>query len=181
MARGKMVKVGDDWVDGFQVGRQAAMADWEFRRGKEARDFQRLVWRLQAKKYWANKNPESKARIQEYRREWARKHRERMNEYSRKAKKKLRANSKYRAKELAKKRAKHAEKSAAMRADRVYTCVVCGAQWCQLGRIPSRPPKYCTQSCRGRANYQRGKAAGKAWAARGKAYVAAQARPGGDS
>lgn len=151
----------EDMKSGFAVGKAAAIADWQFRKEQNDGDFKHLVWRLQAKKYWAAKPSERKARIFGYRRRWALEHPEQVKASAAKARKKLRGDPRKRAKELADKRARHAEKSQARRAATVYTCAVCEVQWCQLGRIPARPPKYCVQACRSRANYLRAKAAGK--------------------
>lgn len=69
--------------------RELKLRDWEIARVD--RDFERLVWRLQAKKYWAAKAPERKARIKAYRAQWQRDHRDRMNELQRARRKAVRA------------------------------------------------------------------------------------------
>ena len=73
----------------------------------------------------------------------------------RKAKAKRRANGKSAA-EARRRRAKaRAKRVAAIE----YVCVVCGKRWGQDPdkRIPTRPPKYCSQSCTSRAQYMREK------------------------
>ena len=132
----------------------------------------RLSWRKFAKKWWANATPEQKAKVYAYRQQWARENWGRVLESGRKAKRKRRAKPGAWAAELSEKRARRAAETQARRAELVYTCSSCGSQWCQLGRIPSRPPKYCTQACRARANYLRGKAAQKPWALRTKEHRA---------
>ena len=149
----------DGASQGFQIGRSFAILEW--RHKKEAEEFQRLVWRLQARKYWAAKNPESKARIQAYRRQWALAHPEQVQGYNAKAKARLRSNPAYREKEAATMRAKRAIATAERRANTVYTCAECGTRWSPVRRIPSRPPKYCAQPCKSRAAYRRARAAGK--------------------
>lgn len=144
---------------GFQIGRSAALLDWQHKR--EAKEFLRLVWRLQAKKYWAAKDPERKRRIYEYRRQWAQDHPEAVRQMMAKAKEKYRSRPQNRAKEAMQKRERRAVEREKRRAETVYTCVECGAQWSPIGRIPSRPPKYCSLSCRGKVAYRRDKAAGK--------------------
>jgi hypothetical protein len=159
--------------DGFLTGRNAAIQDWRFRKEQQEGDFQRLVWRLQAKKYWAAKPEERKALIRAYRERWRKEHMDRANESSRKSKAKRRRDPQLRRVEIEEKRAKRAVERQARRAAIVYTCAVCGTQWSPaVGRIPARAPKYCPNgtSCRGRANYQRGKAAGKRWALRTKEH-----------
>ncbi len=164
MPRDHTVKIGGDWSDGFLVGKAAALSDWAFKKEHiDGLDFRRLVWRLQAKKYWAAKNPISKARIKEYRRQWRLQHKAHCQRLTRDWKREARKDPAYRAKQAAAHRAATAIKSQKRRAELIYTCVVCGAQWCRLGRIPARPPKYCGQRCRSRANYLRAKAAGKPW------------------
>lgn len=143
---------------GFQVGRAAALSDWRARReGTKDPAFQRLVWRLQARKYWGAKNPASKARIRAYRKQWAETNKERYREAVNRCRRRLRANPEYWARELAAKRARHAAKSAERRAATVYTCETCGHQWGPdpAKRIPTRPPKYCSTRCRSKAQYQR--------------------------
>ena len=122
-------------------------------------DFQRLIWRLQARKYWQAKNPESKARILEYRRQWAKDHPEQVRASMLASKRRFNARNRERL--VAEKRAKYAAKSQARREATVYVCQLCGAEWCQIGRIPSRPPKFCSQPCKSRIGYLRAKAAGK--------------------
>ena len=170
MPREQIVNIGGDWVDGMLVGRQAALAEWRLRKEIDDDDFVHLVWRLQARKYWKAKNPTSRARILEYRRQWRLQHIDRFRASVRAAKLRRRADPLKRAHDNAMRRQLRASKSAERRAALVYTCVVCGAQWSKPGRIPPVPPKYCSQSCRGKANYARGKAQGKAWAMRDKAH-----------
>ena len=159
--------------DGFLTGKAAAIADWRFRKERNDPEFRRLIWRLQAKKYWAAKDPDRKAAIVAYREKWREEHRELHNAYSRKAKRKRRSNPEIRAAEIAEKRAKRAVGRQQRRAATVYTCQVCGTQWSPLGRLPSRPPSYCPNgaACRSKANYQRGKADGKPWALRNEAAI----------
>lgn len=144
--------------------REVRLREWFSVReaGEKPRDFKRLVWRLQQRRVWAKKAPEKKAKIYDYRRAWAKRNKERVLECAREHKRKRRAAKIGWAKdEVAKKRAVRAIASQKRRAELVYTCVVCGAQWCKLGRIPPRPPKYCSQACDSRAGYLRAKAAGK--------------------
>ena len=148
---------GVTWDDdgapvGFQIGKNAALLDWQHKR--EAKEFQRLVWRLQARKYWAAKDPERKQRIYEYRRQWALDHPERVKEYNAKAKAKRRADPKVRAAEAREKRERRAVQSQKRRARTVYTCIVCGTQWSPVGRIPSRPPHTCNNGARCKSRLQ---------------------------
>ena len=144
---------------GFLTGKAAAIADWRFRKEQKDPEFRRLVWRLQAKKYWAEKDPARKAAIVAYRERWREEHRELHNAYSRKAKRKRRNNPEIRAAEISAKRAKRAAASQRRRAATVYTCEVCGSQWSPIGRIPTQPPKYCEQRCASKAAYARAKEA----------------------
>ena len=134
--------------------REVRMGDWLVLGSRQERDeFQRLIWRLQARKHWKAKDPERKARILAYRRQWALDHPERVKEYMRKAKAKRRdsgATAKESRKRRAKKRAERIESI-------VYTCTVCGQRWQPdpSRRLPSRRPKYCSQRCRSRAANQR--------------------------
>lgn len=157
-------------ADGYSFGRLGKV---ETR--KELDEFaklcRRLSWRKFAKRWWnETATPEQKARIYAYRQQWARENWQKVLESGRKAKKKRRARPEVREQEAqAKRRAREPARNQ-RRAELVYTCAVCGVRWCQLGRIPARPPKYCTQSCRGRANYLRGKSAAKPWAMRAKEF-----------
>lgn len=150
--------------------RELRLRDWEITRVD--RDFQKLVWRLQAKKYWAAKAPERKARIKAYRAQWQRDHRERMNELQRARRKK---NGRvYSAKELATRKANRAAEKLARHAAAVWTCEVCGAQWCtplHLG-LPRFTPKWCSTAHKSRAATERRIAAGKCL------HCSAPARPG---
>lgn len=152
---------------GFLTGKAAAVAEWRFRQEVNDPTFRRLVWRLQAAKYWRAKNPASKARIMAYRARWRETHREQYNAACAKAKRKRRANPKIREAENAERRATRAIESQKRRAETVYTCRVCGSYWSPVGRLPTRPPTYCGTACSSRANYLRGKARGATWALRG--------------
>lgn len=146
---------------GFLVGKSAALADWQFRKLQNEGDFQRLVWRLQAKKYWAAKDPERKARIRAYRAQWAKDNAERYREAVNACKRRRRTKPEVREAEAAERRAKRAEATQRRREQTVYTCRVCGSYWSPLGRLPARPPTYCSQPCRSRENYRRARARGK--------------------
>jgi hypothetical protein len=148
----------DGQPQGFQVGRAAALLDWQARReGTQDPEFKRLVWRLQARNYWAAKAPERKARIYQYREEWRRRNYEHVRALHNAWRRARRADPEYWARELAKKRARHAAKSAARRAATIYTCEVCGKQWGPdpKKRIPTNPPKYCSTRCHSKAQYRR--------------------------
>jgi hypothetical protein len=152
--------------------RAAGIHEWLLKREDPRRDpeFRRLVWRLRAKRDWATKSPERKSAIRAYRKQWYEDNKERCFELAAKWKRERRKDPTYREAENATKRAKRAVETEQRRRSIVYTCEQCGAQWSNFkGRIPSRPPKYCSSSCRARANYERGKAAGKRWAKRDKA------------
>ncbi len=153
--------------DGYSFNRFA-------KRGREEREFaqlcRRLSWSKFAKKWWATATPEQKAKVYSYRQKWARENWQSVLESARRSKKKRRARPEVRANEALAKREARMPARELRRAELVYTCATCGVQWCQLGRIPSRPPKYCTQSCRARANYLRGKASGANWAKRTKDF-----------
>lgn len=56
--------------------------------------------------------------------------------------------------------AKRALETQRRREQTVYTCRVCGSYWSPLGRLPTRPPTYCSQACRSREGYRRAKARG---------------------
>ena len=146
---------------GFLTGKSAAIAEWRFRKEQGDPKFRQLVWRLQAKKYWAAKSPDRKARIYAYRRQWAKEHPERVRAMMVRAHRKFRSDPRNREHEARQKREKRAVGSQARRAATVYTCVVCGAQWSPVGRIPTRPPIYNSLSCRNRVQYARARAAGK--------------------
>lgn len=152
MPRDHVVKVGDDWVDGMLVGRAAALAEWSIRKEIDDPEFkqlcERLRWRNYAKKKWARLSPEEKRKINAYREEWRRQHPERCREISREAQRRRRQDKKKRDKDNAARRAEFQRKTQIRRSETVYICAECGAQWCQLGRIPSRPPKYCSRVCR---------------------------------
>jgi len=100
MGTGQTVNVGGEWVDGFQVGRAAALSDWEFR--KEQADFEKLCSRLYQRN-WARKfrreNPE---RVRANLRRWRERNRDKIN-----------------AKERARRRATRP----------VCECVECGKTW----------------------------------------------------
>jgi hypothetical protein len=151
----------DGHPDGYQIGKSAALLDWQHKR--EACDFEKLVGRLQARKYWANKNPLSKARIKAYRRAWQVAHREQMNACSRASKARRRRDPKVRAAEAAEKRRARELKHTLRLAETVYMCAVCGTQWHPSGRIPSQKPKYCSQRCRGKGQYEAAKARKAPW------------------
>lgn len=145
---------------GFQVGKSVALLDWQHKR--EEKEFQRLVWRLRARKYWAAKSPESKARIRDYRRRWALRHPGLVKGYNAKARKKR--TGAYRAKQAERQRAVRAIATAERRAATVYTCCVCGTQWSPVGRLPPREPHVCPNGarCKSRLQWLRGKY-GAAW------------------
>jgi hypothetical protein len=155
---------------GFLTGKAAAIADWLAKKEKNDPAFRRLVWRLQWKKYWKSKDAVRKAAIVAYRKRWAKDNHERVRKAANKARKKRRGVAANWKAELAAKKAKRAVARQARRAATVYTCVQCGSQWSPIGRIPSRPPKYCDRPCLAKANYERGKKAGKAWALRTKEH-----------
>lgn len=151
-----------DAEQGYSVRgeREVRMREWFSLRehGEGPRDFKRLVWALQQRRAWAKKAPERKARIFAYRKKWAKEHPETARDWKRRGRA---AQAPWWQKQLARKREKFAEVSAKRRAV-PWTCVVCGVQWCTVGRLPAGfKPKYCSQSCRGRAAYQRAKKAGK--------------------
>jgi len=152
--------------------RAQGIHDWLIKREDPRRDpeFRRLVWRLRAKKHWAEKSPEKKSAIREYRKQWYEDNKDHCNEMAAKWKREARKDPTYREAENEEKRARRAAETEHRRRSIVYTCEQCGAQWSFFkGRIPSRTPKYCSQSCASRANYERGKATGKRWAKRDKA------------
>lgn len=170
MPRDHVVKVGDDWVDGMLVGKAAALAEWSIRKEIDDPEFERLIGRLQQKRYWANLDPETKARIRSYREQWKEENREQYRAAVRNAKRRGRADgARWYENEKCRKREKFKKNDTQRMRKEVYTCVVCGAQWCiARGRIPSRRPKYCSQPCRSKANYERGKTRGAPWARRDK-------------
>ncbi len=143
-----------------EVGlREVRFSDWLAKgSAKERAEFKRLVWRLQAKKYWKAKNPDSRARILAYRKRWREENLERWRESIRKAKARGRkAGAKWYRADKKRQRAQRAAAKAARRAATIYVCQnpACGAQWSPAGpRIPARPPKWCSLSCRGRVVYQ---------------------------
>lgn len=42
MPVGHTVKIGNDWLDGFQIGRAAALSEWAIRKEIDDPDFKRL-------------------------------------------------------------------------------------------------------------------------------------------
>lgn len=144
----------DGRIDEYQIigTRSRGIEEWKQR--KEAEEFERLIDRLRQQKYWRNLPLEKKRQIIEKRKQWARQNPERVRESARKAKKKRRANGK----EAAERRRRRAELRQERRAATVYTCGNCGAQWSPVGRIPSRPPKWCSTRCASAAQYEREKA-----------------------
>jgi hypothetical protein len=152
--------------------RAQGIHDWLLKREDPKRDpeFKRLVWRLLAKRHYANLSPEKKAAYRAYRKQWYEDNKDHCNEMVAKWKRERRAKDPaYREAEAKAKRERRAAETEQRRRSIVYTCEQCGAQWQNFkGRIPSRPPKYCSRSCASRANYLRGKAAGKRWALRDK-------------
>lgn len=173
MPRDHTVKVGDQWMDGMLVGRAAAIAEWSIRKEIDDPAFRllcrRLSWRKYAKARLARMTTEEKARIAEYKRVWRARNRDRCNARDAATKRQARARGAKWYKNERRRRKRNEETERKERRKQVYTCVVCGAQWCiGLGRIPTTPPKYCSQPCRARANYERGKARGAPWAQRGK-------------
>lgn len=161
MAR-DLAELGLSWDDdgravGFQIGKAAALLDSQHRR--EEREFKRLVrrlqWRRLAAKRWRDLTPEQRAAVVAYRKRWAAAHPEQMKRIYAKARKKRRSNPRKRALELQQKRDRRKRETQERRAATVYTCAECGSQWSPWGgRLPARPPKYCSQSCRGRAGYK---------------------------
>lgn len=137
---------------GFQVGRAAALSEWKFRREADDPAFKRLVLRLQARKQWADKTPEKKSRIREYRQTWEQANRAERLAATNQARRKRRTKA-IRAKEAAAKRARRAERRIGI----VYVCLQCGQRWQQdpEKRFPSRRPDYCSRSCRAKAAYRR--------------------------
>lgn len=107
MARGHIVKIGEDWVDGFGVGREASMRDYSFR--KEQREFKELVAKLSIRR-WQKRNPE---RLRAARRRWRQRHPEKNNANTLRAKRKARLSPEYREAENAKNRARRARARAA--------------------------------------------------------------------
>ena len=170
MPTGHTVKIGEDWVDGFLVGKAAALSEWSLRKEINDPEFERLIDCLRQKRYWANLPPEKKAWHLAYRKKWREENKERYDACVLAAKRRGRKqNAAWYRNERVRRRAKEAALTAERRKE-VYTCVVCDAQWCiAFGRVPTQRPKYCTQSCRGRANYLRAKAAGAPWAKHNKA------------
>ena len=154
--------------------RELAMRDWlslQGERGEVAaspRDFKRLVWRLQQRKYWKAKPADRKRRIQEYRRQWALAHAEAVRKSAIKCKRRRRRlKTPGFIREMAARKAKRKAEQFQRRASTVFACVVCGAEWCIAPprELPKgQKPKYCSQPCRSRANWLRSKAAGKTWA-----------------
>jgi len=151
-----LATLGVTWSDGvpvgYQVGRNAALLDWQHKREDAA--FDRLVQRLLAKRYWAAKNPASKARIRAYCRQWHREHWEHCREMVREWKRRRRSKDPaYRARETAQQRERRAKARELRCAATVYTCLECGAQWSPVGRVPSREPLYCSHACGSRHRY----------------------------
>lgn len=124
---------------------------YEWQEKRDAAEFKKLCDRLRQKKWWRELSAEERQAVYLKRRAWAKANPERAKEITRKAKAKRRKSGKA----AAESRARRARKRAKRRAATVYTCAMCPAQWSPIGRIPSRPPKYCGQRCRSRAQYQR--------------------------
>lgn len=130
MPVGHNVNVGGDWVDGFQVGKAAALSDWQFR--KEQEEFETLCHRL-------------------YQRNWARADRVRNPEKHRRRLREWRAKNRERTRELDRRRQR------AKRLETVQPCVCeeCGGTWLPVdGRRSSR---FCGRKCRNRWHGKRRK------------------------
>lgn len=151
---------------GFLVGKAAALSDWLFR--KEQDEFKRLVWRVQAQQYWARKTPEQKEHAYAYRRQWAKDHPESVKRSAKKSKAKYRQDP-TRA-EAENRRAKRRAESAVRRAATVYECDHCGSQWSPVGRIPCRPPRWCSIKCRNAHTLEARRAAGQCFDCRAPAH-----------
>lgn len=90
MPVGHTIKVGDDWVDGFLIGKAAAMSEWALRKEIDDPEFERLCRRLYKRK-WARENHERlKERLLESCRRYRARHPERLKEINRRAKRKRR-------------------------------------------------------------------------------------------
>ena len=111
MPVGHTVRVGDDWVDGFQVGRAAALSEWAIRKEIDDPEFERLIVNLRQKKRWAELDEETKLRYIAYRKRWREENPERYRAAVNNAKRLGRANNaKWWENEKARKRTKNAKK-----------------------------------------------------------------------
>lgn len=121
----------EDRRSGMLIGRQAALADWSFR--KEQRAFERQIKSLRAVK-WNREHPESKrAHNQKW---WARRPPEK------------------KASDLAAK--KRRRRAATAATAKVYRCRECGAEWCPApwARGLAGRGEFCGNACRQRWRYQ---------------------------
>lgn len=134
---------------GFLTGKAAALAEWQHKKLKNDPEFRRLIWRLQAKKYWATKPEERKKAIRAYRKAWAKARPDHLRLIYQRARRKRRSDPKKWRAELDAKKAKREIARRAKRAATVYTCCDCGTQWSPgVGRLPARPPIRCPNRCR---------------------------------
>lgn len=134
--------------------RDLGLREWASLRGArgekygDPKAFRGLVARLLARKYWAAKSPEARARIRAYRARWRLMNIEHVRAYFRAYK---RAHGPTKG-EAAARRRKRAVEKRERHAARVHTCEVCGAQWCSplYMVLPKRPITVCGLRCRGR-------------------------------
>jgi hypothetical protein len=118
---------------GMLIGRQAALADWRFR--KEQREFEKQIKTLRAAK-WNQEHPERRKEI--------------ANTYARKpevVQRQARTSTARRHRARAKARVAGA---------RVYRCKECGAEWCSAPwtRGLAGRGEFCGDACRQRYRYQ---------------------------
>ena len=127
--------------------------------GEGPRTFKLLIKALQARRYWREASPERRARMVAYRKQWAAEHPEAVKKAVQECKRRQRkAKTPAFLREVANKRARRRRELVERHASAVYTCTVCGAQWCTAlhVQLPKKfKPKYCGSTCRGRACYSR--------------------------
>lgn len=122
----------EERTTGMLIGRQAALADWRFK--KEQREFEKQIKSLRAVK-WNREHPERRKEI--------------ANRYARKPE----VVAHQTAASTARKRRLRQKKRLTNGAP-VYRCRECGAEWCRTPWVRGPPGEFCTEACRQRFRYQ---------------------------
>lgn len=93
MPVGHTVKIGNDWADGYLIGKAAALSEWRLRKEINDPEFERLCLQLYKAK-WARENRgRLYPRMLENSRRYRARHPERLRESSRRSKRKKREQS----------------------------------------------------------------------------------------
>lgn len=84
------IKIGEEWVDGFLIGKAAALSEWSLRKEIDDPEFKRLCKRLYKRNWYRKNNKRLRLRMLESCRQYRARYPERLKESSRRHKRKKR-------------------------------------------------------------------------------------------